>query len=287
MQMPQVIQTPSPNYTPKVIAHNLVIFHRTEGGTAEGATSWLCRKDTRASTHCVSRGDGMKVFQLVPLQYEAWGECSFNGQGISIEYPGFTAQGVPDALAKQMGIEAAWLLRAYGLPMRHAEGGQGQGLAHHHDLGAAGGGHTDVAPIDGTDWQKIMAATQQAYDAFGDGPLPPFALFGLPNPHTVQLPPPVTPEPSHGGAVRAAPDAQSIAHPTITGYPAGSLHDWQERLQIVGANPTLEADDRLGAATRAAIGTFQRATGLPITNNVNAPTWAKLFALSEAKAAKK
>lgn len=285
IQMPSVIQTPSLNYTPKLIAHSKVILHRTEGGTAEGATAWLCRKDARASTHLVSRGDGTKVYQLVPLQYEAWGECSFNGQGISIEYPGYTAQGVPDALAEQMGIEGGWLLRAYGLPMRHAAGGQGDGLCHHHDLGEAGGGHTDVASIDGPDWQKIMAATQKAYDAFGAGPLPPFAVHGLPNPHMVQLPPEVAPEPSHGGAVRAAPDAQSAAHPTLTGYPVASIHDWQERLRIVGANPTLLMDDQEGGATRAAIGTFQRAAGLKVTNEVNADTWKALFAMSEKLAA--
>lgn len=283
LTMPEVIQTPSPNYSPTLIDVQKVFIHRTEGATAEGADAWLCQRASGASTHLISRGDGTRVYQLVPLQYKAWGECAFNGQGISIEYPGFTANGVPDVLARQMGLEAAWLLRAYGLPCRHAANGLGEGLCQHADLGVQGGSHHDTCPVDSGDWAKIMSYAQSAYDAFGEGELPTFALHGLPNPHTVQLPPAVKPEPSHGGASRTEVNAIIVAHPTSTKYPLASMADWQERLRKVGANPTLLVDNIEGNGTRAAIGVFQKACGLKVTSEVNADTWKKLYALSESK----
>ena len=44
--MSRVVQTPSQNYTPSLIRHDLVIVHRTEGGYA-GSVAWLC--DPRAN----------------------------------------------------------------------------------------------------------------------------------------------------------------------------------------------------------------------------------------------
>ncbi len=58
------------------------------------------------------------------------------------------------------------------------------------------------------------------------------------------------------------------------------MRDLQWCLRKVGANPALGIDGDEGDATRAAFGTFQRAVGLPVTNDVNPATLAQLFAMA-------
>ncbi len=275
-QLADIKQTPSPNYSPTPIAHDLVILHLMEGGCA-GSVAWLCSRQAEASAHLCSNEDGSEVWQLVPLSLKAWAECAFNGRGVSIEYPGFTAKGVLDVTLRAMARHTAWLLHAYGIPCQHAVGGQGRGYCMHHDLGAAGGGHVDICGVNDATWQTLEGYIKEEYDAFSSGPLPAWALHGLPAPHTLSLPPNVTPEPSHGGAPRSEP-GDTIAHPTASGYPHGSIADLQWRLRKVGANPALGVDGDEGQATRAAIGVFQRAAGLPVTDDINLATWVALDA---------
>jgi hypothetical protein len=281
--LPVLKQVPSPNYSPTPIVHDKVFVHLMEGGYL-GSVAWLCSPAARASAHLCMNDDGSEFTQLVPLSMKAWAECAFNGEGISIEAPGFTAKGVPDATLRGLARATAWLLRAYGIPCQHAAGGQGRGFCSHHDLGAAGGGHVDICGVNDATWQRFEGFVKEEYDAFGDGPLPAWALHGLPAPHAVSLPPAVTPEPSHGGAPRSEP-SDAAAHATASGYPHGSIGDLQWRLRKVGANPALGVDDKEGNATRNAIGVFQRAVGLPITNDVNPATWAALDAATAAKSA--
>lgn len=273
--LPALKQVVSPNYSPTLIAHDLFVFHRCEGGYA-GSIAWLCRAAAQASAHLVMKEDGSEITQLVPLSLKAWAEVSFNGRGVSLEIEGFTAQGMSDQTMRAASAVAAWICRAYDIPPVWAKGGQGRGLCQHHDLGAAGGGHVDCSGVGSDDWLKLVAYTKEAYDAFGAGPLPPFALHGLPAPHQIELPPDVAPEPSHGGAPRVDPSETPIVHPTGSGYPAGSILDLQWRLKQAGANPSLAVDGDEGAATRAAIGVFQRAAGLAVTNDMNAATWTAL-----------
>jgi hypothetical protein len=274
--LPVLKQVPSPNYTPVAIAHDLVILHMMEGGYA-GSVAWLCRPTTRASAHLCMRKDGGEDTQLAPLNFKAWAECDFNGKGVSIEIEGFTAQGMSEVTMRAAALRTAWLLRFYGIPCQYARGGQGRGYCMHHDLGAAGGGHVDICALDSPTWTTLEGYIKEAYDAFGDGPLPPWALHGLPAPHQIALPPPVAPEPSHGGAPRAQPD-DATAHATPSGYPLGSRADVQWRLRKVGANPQLGVTNTDNGATHAALGTFQRAYGLPVTNELNPATWAALEA---------
>lgn len=272
--LPVLKQVPSPNYSPTPIMHDLVIVHLMEGGYA-GSVAWLCSKAAQASAHLCMNDDGSEFTQLVPLSMKAWAECAFNGRGVSIEAPGFTAKGVADATLRGLAWATAWLLRAYGIPCQHAAGGQGRGFCSHHDLGAAGGGHVDICGVNDATWMKFESFVKAAHDAFGAGSLPAWALHGLPAPHMVALPPAVTPEPSHGGAARSEP-SDVVAHPTTSGAPHGSIADLQWRLRKAGANPALSVDGDEGAATRAAIGVFQKAEGLPVTADVNPATWAAL-----------
>ena len=213
----------------------------------------------------------------MPLQFKAWAQCDFNGQGISIEYPGFTAQGVPEATLRAMALHTAWLLRAYGIPCQHAKGGRGRGYCMHHDLGAAGGNHTDVCGVEDATWQKLEGYIKEAYDAFGDEPLPAWALHGLPAPHQVELPPDVSPAPSHGGSPRKDADDAAL-HETNSGFPHGSVADLQWRLNKAGASPALDVDGHAGTLTRNAIAAFQGKHGLFIDGLIGPKTWAALDA---------
>lgn len=273
-QLAPVKQVPSPNYTPALIAHDLVIVHDMEGGY-EGSVAWLCKPAVKASAHICMNADGTEDTQLVPLSMKAWAECAFNGRGVSIEVPGFVAKGIPDVTLRALAKRVAWLLRFYGIPCQHAVGGQGRGYCMHHDLGAAGGNHDDICAIGSATWTMFEGYVRAEYAAFGDGPLPTWALHGLPGPHQVELPPDVEPTPSHGGSPRNE-DGDTHAHPTASGYPHGSIADLQWRLRKVGANPALGVDGTEGGATRAALGVFQRAVGLPVTNDINPATWVAL-----------
>jgi hypothetical protein len=277
--MPALKQVPSPNYSPTPIVHDLFIYHVTEGGYA-GAVPWLCRAATRASAHLITRADGTEVSQLVPLMFKAWAECNFNGRGISLEIEGQTAKGLSDATLRAAAQIGGWVCRAYGIPPVWAKGGQGRGLCQHHDLGAAGGGHVDCSEIGSDTWLKLVAYTKEAYDAFGAGPLPAWALHGLPAPHQVELPPDVAPEPSHGGAARFDPNesAASLIHPTASTYPHGSVADLQWRLNKAGAAPALTVDGHAGPLTRAALAAFQDKHGLFVDDRVGPATWAALDA---------
>ena len=106
INMGVVKQTPSANYSDVQIAHDLFILHLMEGGYL-GSVAWLCRPEARASAHYCSNADGSEISQLVPFDRKAWAECNFNGHGISGEYPGFTAQGVPDVTLRAMARHGA------------------------------------------------------------------------------------------------------------------------------------------------------------------------------------
>lgn len=275
-QLAPVKQVPSPNYTPTAIAHDLVIVHLMEGGY-EGSVAWLCMPKVQASAHLCMNDDGSEFTQLVPLSMKAWAQCAFNGRGVSIEAPGFVARGVADVTLRALARATAWLLHAYGIPCQHAEGGKGRGYCSHHDLGAAGGNHNDICDVDDSTWKKFEGFVEEEYAAFAAGPLPTWALHGLPAPHAVELPPNVTPEPSHGGAPRAE-EGDVVAHPTASNFPHGSTADLQWRLNKAGATPALAVDGHAGPLTRAALVAFQKARSLDPDGLIGPKTWAALDA---------
>ena len=276
MSLPAIKQCPTPNYSPTPIAHDLVIVHLMEGGYL-GSIAWLCDQRAGASAHLCMNADGSEFTQLVPISQKAWAQCSFNSRGVSIEAPGFTAQGVAEQTLRGLAWAVAWLLHTYGIPCQHAHGGQGRGFCSHHDLGQAGGGHVDICGVDDPTWVKFETYVASAYADLGAAPLPAWGLHGAPAPHSVVLPPNVPVEPSHGGAARNEP-GDVVAHPTASTYPHGSAADLQWRLNKAGASPALVVDGVAGNATRNAIAAFQGKHGLFIDGMIGPLTWAALDA---------
>ena len=274
MPMMRVRQVPSPNYSPVAIRHDLIVLHMCEGSYA-GSVAWLCDARSNASAHLCMKADGSEVTQLVPLSQKAWAQKAFNSAGVSVEIEGFTAQGMSDQTMLAAARIAAWLCRAYAIPPVWAQGGQGRGVCCHHDLGAAGGGHVDICGVGDATWVKMMALIQAAYADFAAGPLPAFALHGLPNPALAELPPIALPEPSHGGAARNE-DGDKIPHATSSGFPHGSVADLQWRLNKAGALPALVVDGFAGVLTRTAIRKFQHDHQLDVDGLAGAMTWAAL-----------
>jgi hypothetical protein len=276
--MPRVVQRPTPNYSPVFIRHDLLIAHMMEGGYA-GSVAWLCRPDSAASAHLCMSEDGAEISQLVPLQYKAWAECAFNGRGVSLEIPGRTGEGIPEARWRAAALVFGWLCVAYDIPPVWAKGGQGRGLCQHHDLGAEGGGHVDCSAVGSPEWLAFVGMVEAARDEFLKAPLPPFALHGPPNPHQAQFPPDAAAEPSHGGAARNGP-GDGPAHPTDSGFPHGSVADLQWRLDKTGAS--LKIDGFAGPLTRAAVAAFQQRCGFLVDGLMGPKTWAALDAATTA-----
>jgi hypothetical protein len=277
IDLPRVVQRPTPNYSPTFIKHEILIAHMMEGGYA-GSVAWLCQRAAGASAHLCMSEDGAEVSQLAPLQFKAWAQCAFNGRGVSLEIPGRTTQGIPQARWRAAALIFGWLCVAYDIPPVWAKGGQGRGLCQHHDLGAAGGGHVDCSEIGGATWLAFVGMVQAARDAFVSVPLPAFALHGLANPHQIKLPPDVKPTPSHGGASRMAAGEPSASHPTNSGFPNGCVADLQWRLNLAGTLQKLVVDGFAGRLTRAAIAHFQFTHGVYVDGLMGPITWAALNA---------
>jgi len=283
LAMPRVRRRPTPNYTPVPIAHDLVILHMMEG-SYEGSVAWLCDPRAKASAHLCLKADGSEATQLAPLSNKTWAQCAFNSRGVSVEIEGHTAAGMSDVTLNAAALVAAWLCRAYAIPPVWAKGGQGRGVCCHHDLGPGGGGHTDICGVGDALWQRMMAAIQFHYDAFGDGPLPDFALHGAPGPHQIETPPYVVGEPSHGGAARNEA-GDRIDHPTASGFAAHSIAALQGDLNTLGAQPPLQVDGGFGPATQKALRSFQITHGLTGDGLIGPASWAAIDAALAKKAA--
>jgi hypothetical protein len=274
--LPALKQVPSPNCSSRGGARvRLVVVHDTEGAYA-GAVSWFTQVRSQVSAHLVMREDGGEVTQMVPLGEKAWHACNANPYSIGIEGAGVGAHGFADAWWAGMAIIVAWLLRRYGLPCRWAADGVGEGFCSHHDLGPVGGGHEDPCAVGSSEWTRFIGLVEAAYAAFGDAPLPDWALHGLPAPSIVTLPPAAAAgETSHAGAPGVEPD-NAARYAFVTQFPTASVADIQRRLNQAGASPALAVDGLGGAMTRAAIMDFQRLHGLAVDGEVGPLTWAAL-----------
>jgi hypothetical protein len=271
--LPTLRQIPSPNYSSRGGARiRLVVVHDTEGSYA-GAVSWFTQTRSQVSAHLVMREDGGEVTQMVPLSEKGWHVCNANPYSIGIEGAGVEAQGFSDAWWRGMATIVAWLLHRYGLPCRWAQGGAGDGFCSHHDLGPAGGGHDDPVAVGAPQWMTFIGLVGDAYAAFAAGPLPDWALHGLPAPSSLS-PPPAAPADatSHGGAFGVEP-GEAASAPMV-----GSTLWVQRKLVALGINSMLACDGLNGPQTIASIARFQGAHGLFVDGIAGPATIAALEA---------
>jgi N-acetyl-anhydromuramyl-L-alanine amidase AmpD len=277
--LPKLVQRPAPcvSERPPRARIRLIVVHDTEGGY-QGAVAWFSQVRSQVSAHMVMREDGAEATQMAPLSKKAWHACAFNGVSIGIEGAGSSATGYSDAWWRGMAAIVAWLLLKYNLPVRWAQGGVGDGFCSHHDLGPAGGGHTDPCAINSPDWRRFIGLVQDAYHQFAAAPLPDWAEAGTAPTSALSLPQPVTPTPSHDGSARAEPGDAPEVHPTPSTYPAGSIADIQARLVKLGF--PVDVDGLLGPQTQFAVKAFQRGHQLEVDGIPGPLTTAELERLT-------
>ena len=248
--MPTLKFVQSPNYSQRDgETIRLVVVHDCEGGYA-GSVAWFAQTRSQVSAHFVMREDGGEVTQMVDMNKKAWHCCSYNSCSIGIEGAGVAAHGFSDAWWTTMANMVAWLCHRYAIYPRWAQGGEGAGFASHHDLGAMGGGHTDVGPVGSPEWMRFIGLVNDAYAAMESGPLPSWAPIGALPPAAISAAPNATPEPSHGGAIR-----HDLTPPNV---------DWVQMTLNALHVPyiALKVDDDLGTLTREAVARFQGQRGL-------------------------
>jgi N-acetyl-anhydromuramyl-L-alanine amidase AmpD len=116
-----------------------IVLHSTEGNY-DGAVSWLCNPQARASAHIVVGARGQTT-RLVPDARKAWHVAADNPDTLGIEQEGYASQTAwPDAQLETVAQWLAWWGRKYGIPLEHSTI---HGVCRHSDLGAGGGGHHD------------------------------------------------------------------------------------------------------------------------------------------------
>ena len=264
IQMPPLKFVRSPNFSQRLgNSIRLIVVHDCQGGYA-GSVSWFAQPQSQVSSHFVMREDGGEVTQCVPLTMKAWHAVAANSYSIGIEGAGYAQKGFSDAWWQTMANMVAWLCHRYQIYPRWAQGGVGAGFCSHHDLGAAGGGHTDVGPCGSPEWMRFVELVNGAYAAMESGPLPAWAPIGDLPPYKLSAPPSVPPEPSHGGAIR-----NDLA--------VGSTEWVQMALNALHvAYIPLAVDGQIGTLTREAVARFQGQHGLYVDGEIGPQTIAAL-----------
>jgi hypothetical protein len=261
--LPALKHVPSPNYSLRNgAAVRLFVVHDCEGSYA-GSVGWFAQKASQVSAHLVLRRDGLEATQCVPMDRKAWHACAANPYSDSIELEGFEKDGFSDAELDAAAAIVAWGLHRRGLPCRWAEHGEGEGFCSHYDLGPAGGDHFDIT-TDRNVWLAFAARVEMAYAAFVAGPLPDWALDGLPPLTAISAPPAAPAGWSPSGTIRKLPD-------DLPGDPPpGSILWVQERLVALkipfALAPGFLCDGRNGPITKAAVAAFQKRAGFAVAD---------------------
>jgi hypothetical protein len=183
--LPPLVWKASPNFSSRGGARvDLIVLHDCEGGY-EGSVRWFEMQASKVSAHFVVRGDGGEVTQMVDLADNAWHACAFNRRSVGIEMGGFAAKGFGSNELLIAARVVAYLCHHLQIPLQYARAGVGPGVASHHDLGQAGGGHHD--PSDDPEFMEaFVAAAKKELDA---GHFPLTWAPGMPQSPCVLTPP--------------------------------------------------------------------------------------------------
>jgi len=165
-----LVQHRSPNQSSRngrTITH--LLWHSTAGAYA-GAISWLCtptrynpdgsvRSGPDASAHLVLREDGEQASQLVHLAAKAWHAEAWNAFSVGVEHASLGRGFASHAQLLESARIFAWLCHREGIPPLFGLH-RPRGLVRHHDLGVAGGGHSD-GPSDQVWFHEYLPAVQR------------------------------------------------------------------------------------------------------------------------------
>jgi hypothetical protein len=154
---------------PRLIVLHITVSHNRPGlSDLQALVDFFGRLSTQASSHIVNDAEGHDA-RCVPDAEKAWTQAAYNALSLSIEQIEPAAKSRARWLeenAKQLDNTAAWMAKwsvAYGIPLVHSTT---HGVCEHRELGAAGGGHSDVGlgyPLDlvlakAREYAKLYAA---------------------------------------------------------------------------------------------------------------------------------
>ena len=168
-----VFRTPADphNWSPGMVAKNLLIVHDIEG-TAASAVNVFLDPTRKASVQFVADPALERYVQMVSCYDTAWGagNGAVNARAIQIELPGYAGRPYDPEVVRYAGVWIGALCRDYGIPIRRlslAEVSQGMsGVCGHQDVpdennASLGGGsdhHGD--PGDTFPWDQAIALAQ-------------------------------------------------------------------------------------------------------------------------------
>jgi N-acetyl-anhydromuramyl-L-alanine amidase AmpD len=256
--LPPLLWKPSPNFSSRGGARvDLIVLHDCEG-SYESAVRWFETSASKVSAHYVIREDGDEATQMVELSDNAWHACAFNRRSVGIEMGGLASRGFGAPLLTTAARMVAYLCHHLQIPVRHARAGVGPGIASHHDLGAAGGGHHDPSD-DPAFMEKFLAMVDAEYRQ-GQSP----EVWAPSKPQSPCLLSP-------GHAV-TAPTAAPTAPP---GPDVHTISGLQQALTMLGWHISVDGD--YGPQTREAVASFQTGAGLVADGIAGAQTEAELL----------
>jgi hypothetical protein len=161
----------SPNQSQRLhdIKPYLIVVHRPVGEYGP-SIEWLCNPRAQASAHVITEGNntGADVAtQLVEWDHKAWACASFNSASYNLEVDddawdgddlgaAFTAARIVGFLCRRTGIPPSWTQKPLATP----------GVTRHHDLGRAGGGHSDPT-TDTSYWRWFVRQCRREWDRGG------------------------------------------------------------------------------------------------------------------------
>jgi hypothetical protein len=199
---------------------------------------------------------GTKRRKWLTLQTRPWHACAFNQRSVGVEIGGLASRGFGTPLLATAARISAYFCHHLKIPVRHARAGVGRGIASHHDLGPAGGGHHD--PSDDPAFMEAFA--RMVDDKYRKGHFP-----DVWEPHKQQKTCLLSPDGSKLSPVTSAAQTAPNVH-TIGGL--------QQALKMLGFRVTVDGD--YGPETRQAVTSFQMHAGIVADGIAGVQTEARL-----------
>lgn len=132
---------------PRLIVLHITVSHNRPGITdIDGILDFFAQSSTQASSHIVNDSEGHDA-RCVNDVDKAWTQAAYNPQSLSIEQIEMASKSTDRWMKenrKQLENSALWIAHwshKYGIPLTHSTV---RGVCEHRELGAAGGGHSDV-----------------------------------------------------------------------------------------------------------------------------------------------